>query len=146
MKTKTLFVALLLLSCNNPKSNSIEKAPNGNMEIARKSFDAFNRHDWAAYADFYSANADFLDPSYGKEIVKQTKEQLIEKYSGFEQAIPDIKDNVVAMYEAGDNIIVEFVSTGTLPDGSKLNLPICSVLTFKDGRIIRDATYFDEEK
>jgi ketosteroid isomerase-like protein len=71
---------------------------------------------------------------------------LIEKYSGYEQAIPDIKDNVVAMYEAGDNIIVEFVSTGTLPDGSKFNLPICSVLTFKDGKVMRDATYFDEEK
>jgi steroid delta-isomerase-like uncharacterized protein len=146
MKTKALFVALLLLSCNNPKNNSIIEVPNANKEIATKFFDAFNRHDWAAYADFYSANADFLDPSFGKEIVKQTKEQLIEKYSGYEQAIPDIKDNVVAMYEAGDNIIVEFVSTGTLPDGSKFNLPICSVLTFKDGKIIRDATYYDEEK
>jgi hypothetical protein len=70
MKTQIMFIALLLLSCNNPKNNFIKEVPNANKEIAIKFFDAFNRHDWVAYSDFYSANADFLDPSYGKEFVK----------------------------------------------------------------------------
>ncbi len=122
--------------------------PNGspNQLATMRLFDAFNKHDWKTFSECYAIDADFLDPSYGKEYVKQTHQQLIDKYSGFQKAIPDINDEVVGIYEDGEKIIVEFISSGTLPDGKKWKLPICSVLTYKDGKIIRDATYFDDEK
>lgn len=123
-----------------------EKAGYSNKEIVMKLFTAFNKHDWKTYANCYTPDAEFLDPSYGKEYVKQTTRQLIEKYSGFEKAIPDIRDDIKGIYEAGEKIIVEFISSGTLPDGKKMKLPICTIFTIKDGKIIRDATYFDNEE
>lgn len=123
-----------------------EKTNLSNKEIVQKLFNAFNKHDWKSFAACYANDADFLDPSYGKEFVKQTPQQLIEKYGELQKIIPDIKDDLIGIYEAGEKVIVEFVSSGTLPNGDKMKLPICTVFTIKDGKITKDATYYDEEK
>ena len=58
--------------------------------------------------------------------------------------IPDVKDKVIQTYPSGDNhIIVEFVSSGTAPDNSKFELPICTIFTIENGLITKDFTYFD---
>lgn len=140
-----IVISACLVNCDKPNTKGIvDSSPN--KITVDKLFEAFNKHDWNAYADFYSENAEFLDPSYGKEYVKQTHQQLVEKYKGFQEMSPDIKDEVGQVYVAGERVIVEFVAEGTAPDGTKWKLPICSVLTFKDGKIIRDATYFDNEQ
>ena len=136
-----------IFSCNK----AIEKvddatAKNPNRETVVKLFEAFNKHDWDGYAGYYAADADFLDPSFGNDYVQQTHQQIVDKYLAFEKISPDIKDEVVGIYDIGEKVIVEFVAGGTAPDGTKWRLPICSVLTIKDGKVIRDATYFDEEK
>ena len=147
MKIMLGLFAWTIVSCvNQSKNEPTAKPDNPNKEIVTRLFAAFNKHDWVAYADCYSPDADFLDPSYGKDYVKQTHQQLVEKYSGFQNAIPDIVDNAVGIYESDEKIIVEFLSSGTLPDRTTIKLPICTIFTFKDGKIIRDATYFDEEK
>ena len=54
---------------------------------------------------------------------------------------------MVAVYPSGDkNVIVEFVSKGTLPDQSKFELPICTIFTIENGKITKDYTYFDNSK
>lgn len=116
-----------------------------NVRLTGEMFDAFNKHDWKKMTEFYAVDALFLDPSLGTDFVKQTHSQTVEKYSGLQSVFPDINDDVTGIYSSGDKVIVEFISTGTSPNGMKLKLPIVSILTFKNGLIIRDATYYDME-
>jgi hypothetical protein len=104
----------------------------------------FNAHRWEEMAAMYAPTAQFKDPSLGPGIVPQTRAQIIEKYAGMAEMFPDIKDTVVAIYPSGaKHIIVEFVSTGTGPDGMSFELPICTIFTVENGLITHDYTYYD---
>ena len=95
-------------------------------------------------ASLYSEIADFKDPTLGKGIVKQTRQQIIDKYSALNKVFPDLHDEVIKTYVSGENhIIIEFVSTGTAPDNTKFELPICAILTIENGLITKDFSYFD---
>jgi ketosteroid isomerase-like protein len=109
-------------------------------------FGAFNRHDWKTMAAFYADSARFLDPSFGKTYVPQTRQQTEAKYAGLAGVFAGLHDEVTGLYPAGDKVIVEFVATGQGSDGSSLRLPIASILTFKNGLIVRDATYYDNSR
>ncbi|MDQ6477927.1 nuclear transport factor 2 family protein [Dyadobacter sp. LHD-138] len=140
----TVLTVLTLLSCNQPKENSGE-----NEKLIKQYFEHFNKHDWNKMAAMYSDTAAFKDPSLGQGIVKQTKAEIVKKYGELSQIFPDVKDEVISIYPSGDqHIIVEFVSTGTAPDSSKFELPICTVFKIENGLITQDFTYFDnfEEK
>jgi steroid delta-isomerase-like uncharacterized protein len=130
-------LAIVAISCTNSNSD--------NDAIVQQYFTHFNNHNWAAMADMYADTALFKDPSLGKGIVKQTKAQTITKYSQLQQAVPDIKDSVVQMYQAGQHITVEFISTGTAPDGNRFTLPICTIFCIERGKITQDFTYYDNE-
>lgn len=129
----------LVSGCIKPDPN------NENAALAVKLFDAFNRHDWQEMSTYYADEASFLDPSYGKEYVTKSRAETIEKYTQMEKMFPDIHDDVAGIYPSGDVVTVEFVSTGKMNDSISFKLPIVSVLTFKDGLIIKDATYYDLE-
>jgi ketosteroid isomerase-like protein len=127
-----------LISC----AHSLEKE---NMETATEMFAAFNAHDWQKMTSYYSSDANYLDPAYGMEYVKKSSAEIIEKYSGMEKMFPNIHDEVKGMYASGDKVTVEFISTGSSGDSIKFSLPICAVLTFQNGKIISDATYYDNQ-
>ena len=101
-------------------------------------------------ANMYKENAEFKDPTLGKGIVKQTRKEIIEKYSELYKIFTDLNDKVIKTYASGENhIIVEFVSSGTAPDNSKFELAICTIFKIENGMITKDFTYFDnfeEEK
>jgi ketosteroid isomerase-like protein len=138
MKISLLIIAFVIVSC----TPSAEKQ---NTEIATQMFAAFNAHDWQKMNSFYSSDADYLDPAYGIGYVKKSLQEIVEKYSSMQKMFPDIHDEVKGMYESGDKVTVEFVSTGSSGDSIKFSLPICAVLTFKDGKIVRDASYYDNQ-
>ncbi|TDE12944.1 nuclear transport factor 2 family protein [Dyadobacter psychrotolerans] len=95
-------------------------------------------------AGMYTPVADFKDPSLGPGIVKQTCQQIINKYAELGSMFPDVQDKITAIYPSGEkHLIVEFISTGTAPDGSKFELPICTVFTIENGLIAGDFTYYD---
>ena len=76
--------------------------------------------------------------------MKQTRQQIIDKYSELNKVFPDLHDEVIQTYPSGDkHIIVEFISTGTAPDNSKFELPICTIMTIENGIITKDFTYYD---
>lgn len=135
-----ILVGLSLLTIGCSKSDEDK-----NVDAANALFDAFNQHDWQKMAAFYSKEASFLDPSYGPDYVTKTRKEIESKYAELEKVFPDIHDQVIGTYASGDKVIIEFVSTGTLSDTIKLKLSIITVLTFKDGLIIKDATYYDQE-
>lgn len=131
-----------LISCNNPNNKSMTISENE--KLVKQYFEHFNNHEWTKMANMYSEISEFKDPSLGQEIVKQTRQQIIDKYSELNKVFPDLHDEVIQIYPSGDkHIIVEFVSSGTAPDNSKFELPICTILTIENGIITKDFSYFD---
>lgn len=142
---RTLFIILLLsfaTSCIE-KSNCSDQAEK-NSEIVQEYFEHFNNHDWQKMAEMYVETAEFKDPSLGSGIVKMSRVEIIAKYAELNGIFSDIHDSVIQIYPSGDkNIIVEFVSSGTAPDNSKFELPICVIFTIENGKITKDFSYFD---
>lgn len=138
-----LVVVFVIVSCN--KQNQPEKMDTiKNEKIVKQYFEYFNIHNWKKMAEMYTETADFKDPSLGPGIVKQTRRQIEDKYAELNKIFPDLKDSIVQIYPSGEkHIIVEFVSTGTAPDNSKFELPICTIFTIENGLITKDFTYFD---
>lgn len=124
-----------LFSCSDERE--------ANLAATKKLYEHFNAHDWKAMADLYVENAEFLDPTFGTEYVTQTRQQIVDKYTGLNQMFPDAHDEIKEIYAVDEKVIVQFVATGNSGDSIQLKLPICSVLSFKDGKIVRDASYFD---
>lgn len=133
---------LFIVSCTTKlKENN---AVPDNEKLVRQYFEHFNRHEWDKIAAMYTDTADFKDPSLGEGVVKQTRQQIADKYKQLHGFLPDIGDKIINLYPSGNNhIIVEFVSTGSSPDGVKINLPICTIFTIENGKITKDYTYFD---
>lgn len=133
-----IILAVCMAGCQPPGTDHVV-----NIDKAKQMFDAFNRHDWNAMAGFYTEPASFLDPSFGTGHVNKTRKEVAAKYADLEKMFPDVHDEVTGLYASGDKVTVEFVSSGTAPDGSSFRLPIATILTFKDGLIVKDATYYD---
>lgn len=141
--TIILFVAFTLASCNNQNQSKIMEISK-NEKIVKQYFEHFNNHDWKKMAEMYTETVDFKDPSLGPGIVKQSRKQIEDKYADLHKVFPDLHDKVIQIYPSGEkHIIVEFVSTGTAPDNSKFELPICTIFTIENGLITKDFTYFD---
>lgn len=131
-----------LVSCNNQNQKNITHE--NKEKLVKQYFEHFNNHEWTKIANMYAETSEFKDPSLGQGIVKQTRQQIIDKYSELNKVFPDLHDKVIQTYPSGDkHIIVEFVSSGTAPDNSKFELPICTILTVENGIITKDFTYFD---
>ena len=144
MKTlySILILFLILVSCNN--QNKTTMAITDNEKLVKQYFEYFNKHDFVRMANMYAETVDFKDPSLGQGIVKQTRQQTIEKYTELAKIFPDLHDQVIQTYPSGNNhIVVEFVSSGTGPDKVKFELAICTILTIENGLITKDFTYFD---
>jgi ketosteroid isomerase-like protein len=139
---RLLILFFLVIACSKPNQNS----PNAdaNEMLVKHYFDHFNSHDWVAMAEMYTDTAEFKDPSLGKEIVKQTRQQITKKYSELHDVFPDVRDSILTIYPAGEkHIVVEFVSRGTASDSSEFVLPICTIFTIENGLIAKDFTYYD---
>lgn len=146
MKLKLLLM-FILSSCfllGDWKVIASNESQAKNLATAKKVFEHFNRHEWEKMAALYSDPAEFLDPAFGQKAVKQTRQQTIKKYKEMEAMSKDIRDEVVQIYVAGNKtVIVEFVSSGTAPNGTKWSLPICTIFTIENGLITKDHTYYD---
>lgn len=144
----SLFFAFALQSCK--KENRISMETTENEKLVKQYFEHFNNHEWTKMANMYAEISEFKDPSLGQGIVKQTRQQTIEKYSELNKIFPDLHDQIIQTYPSGDkHVIVEFVSSGTAPDNSTFELPICTIFTIENGIITKDFSYFDnfeEEK
>ncbi len=137
-------VLFAFLSACSPKEASVSTDHEKNVALARQVYEHFNKHEWEKMANLYVENAEFKDPSFGQKAVQQSRKQTIEKYKGLESMFSDVRDEVVAVYPSGEkHVIVEFVSSGTAPDGTKWQLPICTIFTIENGLITKDFTYYD---
>jgi ketosteroid isomerase-like protein len=140
-----LFIIISFLSCNSASQENTKETDysKNHKAVIDQYFQHFNKHDWQKMAEMYIDQPEMKDPAYGIKNVKMTKAEIIKKYSELHQMIPDVKDSVINMYHSGNQVIVEFESSGTGPDGKKFVLPICTIFELKDGKIARDLTYYD---
>jgi ketosteroid isomerase-like protein len=146
MKNKISIIILIitLISCNNKNENAmLNQSETINEKIIKQYFVHFNNHEWQKMAELYADTVEMKDPSMGIQVVKFNQSDIINKYSELHQMIPDIKDSIVNIYHANEHVIVEFLSKGTAPDGKKFTLPICSIFKIKNGKIVKDFTYYD---
>ena len=143
-KILSVFIlTFILIGCNNQtKEKTMDTSTNE--KLVKQYFEHFNNHEWTKMADMYAETTDFKDPSLGQGIVKQTRQQIVDKYSELNKVFPDLHDQVIQTYPSDDkHIIVEFISSGTAPDHSKFELPICTIFTIENGVITKDFSYFD---
>lgn len=142
MRITLLIILTAVVACKQPQNAETRSK---NTETAAKVFEHFNAHRWEEMAALYADSAEFLDPSYGMSLVKVNKSDLVKKYQELEGIFPNIRDSIVAIIPSADekSVTVQFISLGTAPDGSKLELPICTVLFFENGSIVKDFTYYD---
>ncbi|PST83295.1 nuclear transport factor 2 family protein [Pedobacter yulinensis] len=111
--------------------------------VADSLFFYFNAHNWKAYAAMYADTAQFLDPALGQRFVWQSRAETEAKYAAMQESVPDVRDSIRSMHVDGETVVVEFTAKGT-EAGKPFELPICTVLKIREGRIVRDATYYDQ--
>lgn len=143
-KILSVFIlTFILIGCNNQtKEKTMDTSTNE--KLVKQYFEHFNNHEWTKMADMYAETTDFKDPSLGQGMVKQTRQQIVDKYSELNKVFRDLHDQVIQTYPSDDkHIIVEFISSGTAPDHSKFELPICTIFTIENGVITKDFSYFD---
>ncbi|MCZ2480401.1 nuclear transport factor 2 family protein [Aquirufa nivalisilvae] len=134
-----LVVSLFFVSCQSSSSNIEEK----NKELIEKYFTLFNQHDWKALSEMYVDSAAFKDPTSGMKVIRKTKAQFVQEYTGLQQQFPDVHDQVLSIYPSGEkHVTVEFVSTGTRADQKKFELPIVVIFRIENGKIVQDFTYY----
>jgi ketosteroid isomerase-like protein len=139
IKIAIIFLQIVCFGCQS-------KTENQHRKLISKYYEIFNAHDWKKLSEMYAPIAEFKDPSLGIDKVNQSREQFVAKYSELNQMIPDVQDTILSVYESGkNNVIVEFVSTGTGPDGKKFKLPICTIFEIKEGLITKDYTYYNNQ-
>lgn len=130
-----LILCSIMIGCNQEEPQ--------NVALTQKMFAAFNAHNWQEMASCYAEDAQYLDPTYGPNFVSKTHQQIVAKYFEMQQMFPDIKDSIVEMQAVKNQVVVQFVSSGSSGDSIQFRLPICTVLTFANGKIVKDATYYD---
>lgn len=135
-----LVLSLFFVSCQSSSSKIEEK----NKELIEKYFTLFNQHDWKALSEMYADSAAFKDPTSGMKVIKKTKAQFVQEYTGLQQQFPDVHDQVLNIYPSGEkHVTVEFVSTGMGADQKKFELPIVVIFRIENGKIVQDFTYYD---
>src|SRR3569833_864170 len=120
--------------------------------IIDEHFKALTSHDVKAIVAGYSGDAKVFSPNW--EGAKTGATGITEVYTRYFSSTPDLAYKVLNTINAGDNVVVEYTSGGTLsnpesgtPDylkGKKYSLVYCAVFTLKDGKIIKESDYFDQ--
>ena len=112
-----------------------------NETVVKAIFSAFNRHDWKSMLANYDSRAVFIDPSFEAPVNDQSK--ILAHHQEMVNYFPDIHDEIKSIFACRDIVVVEFVAWGKGTDGRSFQLPICTVFTLRNGKVIRDATYYD---
>ena len=106
----------------------------------RAVFDAFERGDIDAAADFFAEDAVVVDPG-GVHHGRAAIATLIREFS---EMLPDLQVEIVDLVVNGDRLAAEVVARG-IPNGQTepVELQYCLFDVFRDGKIISEHLYVD---
>ncbi len=149
MKNRCLLIAtsmLLVAGCQDSAHLIDENALTATTrDIITAEFEAFNKHDIDALVALYSEDAETRSPgdlasTFGRDRIRET-------YQGHFDNIPDVHDSVQNIVAEGENGAVEFIASWSQPTAddpdARGSLKIAAFLTVRDGKIVKDITYFD---
>lgn len=141
---KSLLLILLSIAVNSAFCQS--------SKLIDDHFAALTKHDVKTIASGYAEGAQVYSPNW--EGAKTGTAGITEVYSRYFSSSPDLSYKVTNVINAGDNIVVEYTSGGTLsnPEGNtpsymkdkKYTLNYCAIFTIKNGKIIKETDYFDQ--
>jgi ketosteroid isomerase-like protein len=112
-----------------------------NVEIIRRAYAAFNRHDWDAVLEAADPNIEwhqitqFPDRNVyrGREDMRDRfwKQQLVEQFGDFRIEVEEFVD-------AGDHVVMlgHIVAHGSA-SGAPISVRVVNVLEMRDGKVIR---------
>ena len=124
-----------------------------NADLARRLYEAWNERNFDEAAEATAPDAILTVVGSGDtyEGVEGAREYNEMWASGF----PDGKVTVDRLIASGDHVVVEYTgrgnhtetlstSMGDIPaTGRSVTLQLCDVMEFKDGKVVRQRTYFD---
>src|SRR5215467_10276136 len=124
----------------------------GMRKLAYSWIDALNRHDTDAIAKMYADNAQLESPNW--EGIKTGAPEAKTVYHRYFTSTPDLQQQITHLVVTDSNIVVEYISTGTLQNpekntpeymrGKKYTLHNCTRLNIDHGKIIMQVNYFDQ--
>jgi steroid delta-isomerase-like uncharacterized protein len=145
-KILLLFSVWLIAACH-PSTGELQK-------IATDKIEAMNRHDLGALGKLYADSATI--ESIGFEKIEIGPAGIQNAYTRYFSSTPDLKFEVTKLTLSDQSAVIEYTSTGTMrqseleatiPDymiGKKYTLKNATRIDIKNGKIIREMTYFDQ--
>ena len=145
VKTISALIAMALFTLPPDKNVFAGSNSEETRAVILALFEAFNDHDVEALVALYSPDAVTRSPgdieaSVGLEPIRET-------YAGHFDSIPGVHDAVTNIVVEGAQGSVEFVASWNQPTegdpDARGTLRIASFITVKNGKIVRDISYFD---
>ena len=125
-------------------------------KVARKSIDAFNRHDRAAYVALIAPDAVAYDPVYPEPL--RGKDAIMRDLDASFAAIPDVHYEILKLLTKDRDGVIEFRISGTHTgsvEGSSGSIPATNnkvswtgaefVRIDSKGLIVEERRYFDSQ-
>ncbi len=116
--------------------------------LAREYLEAWNRRDWEKFGGLLHVDYSYTGGDGEKQ---QGPEAGLAVGQMFVNAFTDGKIEIRKISTTGDVAVVEFTARGThdgdlmgiAPTGRRMELPACTVLEFRDGKIHTEREYMD---
>lgn len=137
-----LIISILVTACGNP-----------NKQIIEDHFNALNRHNIKLLLKDYDPNVQVTSSGWVGVHVG-TREMMFD-YGRYFHETPDLKYDIENVYFSGDSIAtVEYTTAGTVTNaakdtplgivGKRYILNNCTIFTIRNGRVVKENTYFDQ--
>jgi len=76
----------------------------------------------------------------------QTREEFVPMFLHLIESIPDVAYTQLRRIDTPDGYVQQHVLTGTSPQGQPFSVDACSVVTVRDGLIVRWDEYLDSDQ
>jgi steroid delta-isomerase-like uncharacterized protein len=142
--TITVVCLIGLIGCQTPRDKDIQTE-----QMFREYLAAWNAHDLDKIVSFFTEDCVYENIPRGQTY--RGKDELNAWAKGAFDAMPDFKLEVTSLFVSGEWAACEWVMTGTqtgaLPDlpatGKSFSVRGATIAQLKDGRILRNADYWD---
>ncbi|MEP6686247.1 MAG: nuclear transport factor 2 family protein [Verrucomicrobiota bacterium] len=139
MKIISLFISSVIILLTGKETFAGSNAPQADAFV-RDFYAAYKAKDAARMAEFYTATATFVDPSFeldlkGPDQIRELLTKALAKYESLDFQIAHTTP-------AGDHLIVEGSMIGKL-GGKTVRVPFISIFQFRGGKIAAQRDMFD---